>query len=282
MRAITLPKVPGKSGIVKFVATFNTNFKLYLMEALGLAIFMISACFFGAMLEGNDAIFHNAIPDAFERSILMGVLMGATALFIFYSPFTAPSGAHINPAVTITFFRLNKIGWEDSLFYCCFQLIGGTIAVYAMRLLMGDLLIATPVNSVVTVPGKAGVAYAALMEFCIAFIMITMLLFTSAHQKIKAYTRIFAACMVCIYVIIAGPVSGFGMNPARSFASAFPSGIYTSFWIYLFIPFAGMLTAAEFFVQVQSMINKTKSVIRSKNIHLKNSDDEAVCKDLSF
>jgi aquaporin Z len=38
------------------------------------------------------------------------------------------------------------------------------------------------------------------------------------------------------------------MNPARSFASALPAGIWTSFWIYLFIPFAGMLLAAEVFL----------------------------------
>jgi hypothetical protein len=43
-------------------------------------------------------------------------------------------------------------------------------------------------------------------------------------------------------------MSGFGMNPARSFASALPSGIWTAFWIYLFIPFAGMLLAAELYL----------------------------------
>ncbi|MEP7232413.1 MAG: aquaporin [Ginsengibacter sp.] len=68
---------------------------------------------------------------------------------------------------------------------------------------------------------------------------------------IKKYTRIIAGCFVCIYVIVAGPVSGFGMNPARSFASAFPAHIYTAFWIYMLIPFAGMLSAAELFLFIQ-------------------------------
>ena len=45
------------------------------------------------------------------------------------------------------------------------------------------------------------------------------------------------------------------MNPARSFASALPSGIWTSFWIYLFIPFAGMLSAAELFLFIQRKKN---------------------------
>ena len=62
-------------------------------------------------------------------------------------------------------------------------------------------------------------------------------------------------------MIVAGPVSGFGMNPARSFASAFPAHTYTAFWIYMIIPFAGMLSAAEVFLFMRKRnkmdINKT-------------------------
>jgi aquaporin Z len=90
-----------------------------------------------------------------------------------------------------------------------------------------------------------------IVEFIIACLTMTMVLFTSASDRFKKYTRIFAACMVCLWVIIAGPISGFGMNPARSFASALPSGIWSAFWIYLVVPFAGMLCAAEIFLYYQ-------------------------------
>jgi aquaporin Z len=75
-----------------------------------------------------------------------------------------------------------------------------------------------------------------------------MVLFTSNHDKLKNYTRIFAGCLVCTWVIAAGPISGFGMNPARSFASALPANIWIAFWIYLIIPLIGMLLAAEYFL----------------------------------
>ncbi|MEP7109347.1 MAG: aquaporin [Ferruginibacter sp.] len=260
MRAMNIHVVSNKERPGHVIATIRQNWKLYLMEALGLAIFMASACFFGGMMEGNTAIFHNAIPDDFERRVLMGLLMGLTALFIFYSPVTSGSGAHINPAVTVTFFRLGKISKTDTFFYIGFQFFGGTAAVYLMQWLMGDTLTAAPVNSVVTVPGRYSELSAALTEFCIAFIMITMVLFTSANPRLKKYTRIFAACLVCAYVITAGPVSGFGMNPARSFASAVPAHMYTSFWIYMVIPFAGMLTAAECYVAIMPVNRKSKLV----------------------
>ncbi len=238
----------GKGGFTQMKASFKKNWIHYLQEALGLAIFMISACFFSALLWGNDTSFHFAIQNVMLRNIITGVLMGATALFIFYSPFTAPSGSHINPAVTFTFLRLNKMCPWDAMFYVIFQFIGGTIAVYIMASLLGNGLTKTPVNYAVTVPGKNGIAAAAITEYIISIVMITMVLFTSEHVILKKYTRIIAGCFVCIYVIIAGPISGFGMNPARSFASAFPAHIYTAFWIYTIVPVAGMLSAAEIFL----------------------------------
>jgi aquaporin Z len=229
--------------------TKKLQWKLYLMEALGLSIFMISACFFSAILEAKTSIIHSLIPDSFVRLIIMGVLMGLTALIIFYSPWTSPSGSQINPAVTLSFLRLGTISKQDAFFYIIFQFIGGTITVYIMQALMGLMLMAPPVNSAVTVPGKnVSVMTAGITEFLIAFCMITMILFTSATNKLKKYTRIFAGGFVCLYVIIAGPVSGFGMNPARTFASALPANIWTVFWMYVIAPVAGMLSATEFFI----------------------------------
>lgn len=240
--------VTGRGGWTQLKASFKKNNKHYIQEAAGLAIFMISACFFSAFFEGDRSAVRELIPDSLQRTIIMGILMGSTALFIFYSPWTSPSGSHINPAVTFIFLRLGKMCHWDAFFYIIFQFAGGLLAVYIMQWLMGSLLTDPPVNSAVTIPGKPGALNALLVEFSISFLTMTMVLFTSAHQKLKIYTRIIAACLVCCWVIFAGPVSGFGMNPARSFASALPSGNWTAFWIYIIAPFAGMLFAAEFFL----------------------------------
>lgn len=254
MRVMPIRITTGSSGWVQLKASFRKNGKHYLQEALGLAIFMVSACFFSAMLFGEKSSWQHAIPGEMQRNILMGVMMGLTALFIFYSPLTAPSGSHINPAVTLTFLRLDKMCRYDALFFIVFQIIGGTVAVYMMQFFMGTILTNPPVNSSVTIPGNPGMWWALVTEFIIAFITMSMVLFTSHHAILKKYTRIFSGILVSCWVIFAGPISGFGMNPARSFASALPSGIWTSFWVYLFIPFAGMLSAAEVFL----FINRKK------------------------
>jgi aquaporin Z len=69
-----------------------------------------------------------------------------------------------------------------------------------------------------------------------------------------------------MWVLVAAPMSGFGMNPARSFASALPAGIWTAFWIYLFIPFAGMLLAAEFYLLVERNKVNNQQVAKKKLI----------------
>ena len=271
MRAMPIRIVTGSSGWIQLKASFKKNCKHYFQEALGLAIFMVSACFFSAMLFGENSPWHHWLPGTIPKSILMGVLMGGTALFIFYSRWTSPSGSHINPAVTLTFLRLDTMCRYDALFFIIFQVAGGTAAVFIMRLIMGDLLTNPTINSAVTIPGQPGKWWALIVELTIAFITMSMVLFTSHHDKLKKYTRIFSGCLVCMWVIMAGPVSGFGMNPARSFASAFPSNTWTAFWIYLLMPFAGMLLAAELFLWVQRKEHSRGkkfigSVVRSKEL----------------
>ncbi|HVU94430.1 MAG TPA: aquaporin [Puia sp.] len=247
MRAMNIRVATTRQGWPAAKLALQKNIRFYGMEALGLAIFMVSACFFAVLLESPASPVHAAIPNANTRLCLTGILMGLTALLIFYSPWTAPSGSHINPAVTLTFLRLGRIGPWDALFYILFQTLGGLVAVCLMALALGPGLTKSPVSYAVTVPGKGGVWMALLAELIIGFIMMTIVLHTSGNKRGGRYTRPIAACLVCANVIVAGPISGFGMNPARSLASALPAGIFTGWWIYLFAPVLSMLAAAEWY-----------------------------------
>src|SRR6266568_4155520 len=99
----------------------------YLMEAAGLGLFMISASGFAI------ALFHPAAPGAvlgpLLRRALMGLAMGLTAISLIYSPWGQQSGAHFNPAVTLTFLRLGKIASPDAFFYMAAQLAGGVCGI---------------------------------------------------------------------------------------------------------------------------------------------------------
>lgn len=101
----------------------------YLMEAAGLGIFMTSASVVTVIVEHPASSIRQVIADPFLLRLIIGVVMGLTAIAIIYSPWGKQSGAHINPAVTFTFFRLGKINRLDAFFYVVAQCVGGLLGV---------------------------------------------------------------------------------------------------------------------------------------------------------
>ncbi|MCI0408791.1 MAG: aquaporin, partial [Acidobacteria bacterium] len=107
----------------------RNHYPEYLMEAAALALFMFSASCFTTLLEHPQSPLRQAFPDAMQRRVYMGLAMGLTAVSIIYSPWGRQSGAHMNPAVTLTFFRLGKVEPYDALFYVLSQFTGGILGV---------------------------------------------------------------------------------------------------------------------------------------------------------
>lgn len=219
----------------------------YLCEAACLGIFMISAGVFTALLEYPGSPAHNAIPNNLARLALNGLAMGLTAIAIIYSPIGARSGAHMNPAVTWTFFRLGKVKPWDALFYPSFQSLGGLAGVLLVKFTLGKIFTETPVNYVVTVPGKAGVGTALIAETAIACGMMLMVLYMTNTPKLARFTGLCGGTLVFLYITFEAPLSGMSINPARTVASALPSGVWTAGWIYFVAPIAGMLLAVEIY-----------------------------------
>jgi aquaporin Z len=233
--------------------TLKKHLPEYLMEATLLGLFMISAGIFTILFEYPNSPVHQVIANGDIRRFLIGVAMGTTAIALIYSPWGKQSGAHMNPAVTLTFYRLGKVTHQDALFYILFQCLGGIAGVYLVVLLLGQAFTQPPITYIVTVPSSFGLLGAGLGEFMIAFLMMLMVLLTSNNKALNRYTGLFAGCLVLLYVTFEAPLSGFSMNPARSLASAFPANIWTAFWLYLIIPPTGMILASEVY---QSLFGK--------------------------
>ena len=217
------------------------------MEAACLGAFMISAGLFTAILEYPNSPVRRAIPNDFVRLALNGLAMGLTAIAIIYCPWGARSGAHMNPAVTWTFFRLGKVKSWDALFYPIFQTLGGIAGVLLVKFFLGRVFTDAPVSYVITVPGKAGVAVAFVAEMAIACGMMLMVLFMSNTPKVARFTGLFGGTLVFLYITFEAPFSGMSINPARTVASAAPSGVWTAAWIYFVAPIGGMLLAVELY-----------------------------------
>ncbi len=221
----------------------------YLMEAAGLGLFMISAAVVTSLLEYPHSPLYQLLPDPVVRRVLIGMAMGLTAIGIIYSPWGKRSGAHLNPAVTMTFFRLGKIQGLDALFYVLAQFAGGLIGLLVAAKGIGMAIEHPTVNYVVTVPGLNGTGIAFAAEAGISFGLMLVVLIVSSQTKLNTWTGVFAGALVAAYITVEAPLSGMSMNPARSFASALPANLWTDFWVYLTAPLLGMLLAAECYVR---------------------------------
>ena len=219
----------------------------YLIEAVAIGTFMLSAVFFTALLN------HPSSPvqlgdRAFLRRAFSGLAMGLTAICIVYSPWGQRSGAHMNPALTLAFLRLRKIQPHDAFFYITAQIFGGICGILFARTFFNRIVIHQTVNHAVTVPGDAGVSAAFIAEFVLAFIMMLMVLAITNTPPLARFTGLFAGTLVFLFITFESPLSGMSINPARTFGSALPSGVWTSIWIYFTAPILGMFAATEAFL----------------------------------
>ena len=166
----------------------------YVCEAAELGLFMISAGLFTILLfhPGSPAVAF--IPDPFMRRMCVGIAMGGTAIALVFSPLGKRSGAHFNPAVTLTFWRLGKIKNWDALFYILAQFIGGIAGVFLVSLFAGMALSHPAVNYVATLPGSRGVGVAFLAEFVIAFILMSVVLRVSNTPHLARFTGLVCRC----------------------------------------------------------------------------------------
>ena len=229
-------------------ASLRVHWPEYLMEAGLLGAFMVSACLFGVLFGFPQSPLRQAVSSDVLRNLLGGLSMGLTALAIFYSPWGKQSGAHINPTVTLTFFRLGKIRFWDAFFYIAAQFVGAVLGVLLMAQVLQRGISDPAVRYVVTTPGPLGPWVAFMAEYMMAGGMMSAVLYFSNHHRLSRYTGGFASLLVAIYITVESPLSGMSINPARSFASALPSGIWDHFWIYLTAPLLGMFTACELYL----------------------------------
>jgi aquaporin Z len=77
------------------------------MEATELCVLVFSICLAGTL------IYNSASPlsafSAFSKSLLMGAVVGGVTLLIIRSQFGRRTGAHFNPALTLTYFFLGRV-----------------------------------------------------------------------------------------------------------------------------------------------------------------------------
>ena len=192
---------------------------------------------FAMVFAGCGAIIVNDLYGGALGHIGICIVFGLIVMAMIYSLGNI-SGAHINPAVTIAFAVAGRLDYRSVAPYVVCQVAGAILAALLLRWLfvehgtLGATLRAT------------GIAQAFAFEVIISFVLMLVILNVSTGHKEKGIMAgVAVGGAVAIGALIAGPVTGGSMNPARSLGPGLVSGELQTFWLYLTAPVVGTLLA---------------------------------------
>ncbi len=221
------------------------------MEAAELGLLMFCICLFGTTLYSNASPVNHLELSPTEKAFLMGVAVAVTTFLIIRSPFGRRSGAHFNPAITRTYFFLGCVHRWDTLNYIASQFFGAAVGVFIAHLILGGNLADAPVRYVITIPGDFGQLIAFVSEFVLSGILFGIVLFVTNRWPLARFSPGVVAVITVFYHAFCPSLSGFSVNPARSFSSAMFAQVWQGIWVYFAAPCLGMVAAAAGYIRSQ-------------------------------
>jgi MIP family channel proteins len=173
------------------------------------------------------------------HALILGVLVYALG---------ASSGAHFNPAVTVAMVAIRQIRVRDAAWYIVFQLAGAVVAGLLVLLLFhhtgaGVHYGATAISAKV-IP-NASPWLGLIAEAIGTFMLMWAVMAIAVNPKgEKAFAGLVIGGALGLAVMVVGPATGAGLNPARWLGPALVSNSFSNFWIYIAGPLVGALAAA--------------------------------------
>lgn len=200
---------------------------------------------FALVFCGTGAIIINQETGGTVTHVGIAATFGLIVLAMIYT-FGEVSGAHINPAVTISFWASGRFPARQVAPYIFSQVAGAVAASTILKFLF-------PANSLLGATLPAGSALQSfVLEFILTFFLMLVIINVSSGSKERGILAgIAIGATVGLEAMFAGPVCGASMNPARSVAPALISGNFQHLWVYIAAPVSGALAALFFSVKKQ-------------------------------
>lgn len=209
--------------------------KSYWAEFLG----TFALCFFG-----QGAIVLNQFTGGQPGLVGIAIAHGL-ALAVMISALGSTSGGHFNPAITMGFVVTGRQSWTSAITYWISQLLGAVVASFLLRAAVpgeaGDLVHygAAAVNPAITS------TQALLIEFILTFFLVTAVWGTTVDERAPKIGGFGIGLAVLMGILMAGPLTGAAMNPARAFGAALVSGTWGHHWVWWVGPLLGGIAAAR-------------------------------------
>ncbi|XP_073138956.1 probable aquaporin NIP-type [Henckelia pumila] len=164
------------------------------------------------------------------------IAWGLTVMIMVYSVGHI-SGAHFNPAVTITFAIFRQFPYKHVPLYILAQLAGSILASGTLYLVLD-----VPKEAFFgTVPVGSNVQ-SLVLEFITSFLLMFVISGVATdNRSIGELAGIAVGMTIIVNVLVAGPISGASMNPARTIGPALIMREFQGLWIYIVGPILGTI-----------------------------------------
>jgi aquaporin Z len=199
--------------------------------------------------------------DHWSRVILISFALGLGVLGMAYA-FGDVSGGSFNPAITVGVWLSGRMSAKEALGYIVAEVVGGIVGVATIA---GVAYGSSPLWTAAISTGLASQGYSGngspytvavgsvfLLEVVMTFfLVIVALMATRANGSTKNLAPVGIALTLAMTNLVAIPIDGASINPARSFAPALLSAFWasdrwaiTQDWIFWVAPIVGGLIAA--------------------------------------
>ncbi len=198
-------------------------------EAIGAFFLVLAGC--GAVMVNaqNGALGHLGVALTFAFVILI--------LVYALGPIC---GAHYNPAITIAFATSGHFPWRRVPSYLLAQIVGAVAAAFALKSLLGNV---ADIGTTMPALGLS-LAGAFLWEVIATFLLALVIIAVATDKRnASAAAGLAIGLAVGVGALVAGPLTGGSMNPARSIGPALASGNLTHLWLYIAAPVVGAVAA---------------------------------------
>ena len=219
----------------------------YLFEIVGTFIFVYAICSAATVYSGpNKLLGIVGLPPL--AMVGLGLVHAFVLTALVYA-INARSGAQLNPAVTIAFLVSRKMRGKVAALTIACQVLGAVIGAAVVYSMFGSEMAAS-----VSLPKDGNVIRALILETVMAFTLVYVVLATTTSKdyKIAPLAGVAIGFTLGFSFMLAGPISGGAMNPARAFAPALIVWNFDYQWLYWVAPILGGIIAAGLYKGLHS------------------------------
>ncbi|NGM67204.1 MIP family channel protein [Sphingobacterium sp. SGR-19] len=223
----------------------SSKFIAELIGTFGLVLFGCGA----AAIAGVDTI------AGLSGLGLLGISMAfGLSVVVFAYAIGGISGCHINPAVTIGVLLAGRMPAKDAIVYVIAQCLGALLGAFVLQQILGGQLAGFTAGEWAYGANGWGTKYqseygttaAFITETILTFIFLFVILATTSKVGNSTMAGLAIGFTLLLIHMVAIPITGTSVNPARSFGPALLAGgqALSQLWLFIVAPILGAVIAA--------------------------------------